>query len=81
MVIKEKLRDHQSSASEGGMDVFQAFAAICLVSLFFLGGVVLQEGSSSGNHESIYSIQGWATVMDIHKYRYAVFNVKYWFTC
>lgn len=34
MVIKEKLRDHQSSASEGGMDVFQAFAAIC----FFLGG-------------------------------------------
>lgn len=79
MVIKEKLRDHQSSASEGGMDVFQAFAAIC----FFLGGggLVLQEGSSSGNHESIYSIQGWATVMDIHKYRYAVFNVKYWFTC
>lgn len=42
MVIKEKLRDHQSSASEGGMDVFQAFAAICFVCLFvclfFFGG-------------------------------------------
>lgn len=34
MVIKEKLRDHQSSASEGSMDVFQAFAAIW----FFFGG-------------------------------------------